>query len=71
MQDTFQPIAPRAMPGKSSGAVAWLQTNLFSSPLNSIMTLLMVSAVVFAFSKAAGWSITNAVFGADLIAMLT
>lgn len=66
MQDTFQPLAPRAMPGKSSGMVAWLKSNLFSSPLNSVMTLLMVAAVLFSVSHATSWSLTNAVFGADL-----
>jgi general L-amino acid transport system permease protein len=66
MQDTFQPLAPRPMPGKSSGAVAWLKANLFSSPTNSLMTLIMLAAVLFSLSQATTWSLTNAVFGADL-----
>jgi general L-amino acid transport system permease protein len=66
MQDTFQPLAPRPMPGKSSGAVAWLKANLFSSPTNSMMTLIMLAAVLFSLSQATTWSLTNAVFGADL-----
>jgi general L-amino acid transport system permease protein len=68
MQDTFQPIAPRPVPGTSSGAVLWLKTNLFSNPTNSIVTVIMLLAVVFGLAQAAGWSITNAVFGADLVA---
>jgi general L-amino acid transport system permease protein len=66
MQDTFQPLAPRPMPGKSSGVVAWLKTNLFSTPINSLMTLIMLAAVIFSLAQAGGWSITHAVFGADL-----
>ena len=68
MQDTFQPIAPRAVPGNTSGVVTWLQTNLFSSALNGAMTLIMLVCVVLALSSVAGWSVTNAVFGADLVA---
>ena len=59
MQDTFQPIAPRAVPGNTSGAVTWLQTNLFSNATNSVMTLVMLAIVVFAFSSVAGWSVTT------------
>ncbi|MEZ5701499.1 MAG: amino acid ABC transporter permease [Burkholderiaceae bacterium] len=66
MQDTFQPLAPRPMPGKSSGMVAWLKTNLFSSPINSAMTVIMLAAVIFSLAQAGGWSVTHAVFGADL-----
>ena len=68
MQDTFQPIAPRSQPGNNSGLVAWLKANLFSSPLNSLMTVVMMGIVMFALSQATSWSLTNAVFGADLAA---
>ena len=68
MQDTFQPIAPRPVPGSNSGVVLWLKTNLFSTPLNSVVTLVMLAVVLFAVSKAAGWGFANAVFGADLVA---
>ena len=66
MQDTFQPIAARAVPGASGGIITWLKGNLFSSPVNSLMTMVMLAAVIFTLSQATTWSLTNAVFGADL-----
>jgi general L-amino acid transport system permease protein len=66
MLQTYQNIPARPMPGKSTGAVAWLKTNLFSSPLNSAMTLLMLAIVVFALAKSMDWALFNAVFGANL-----
>ncbi|QCB46024.1 amino acid ABC transporter permease [Hydrogenophaga sp. PAMC20947] len=66
MQDTFQPIAPRSVPGASGGVIAWFKNNLFSNPVNSIMTVIMLAAVLFTLSQATSWSLTHAVFGADL-----
>lgn len=62
----FQPIAPRPMPGRSTGAGAWLKANLFSTPKNSAMTLLMLAVVVWALWHALPWSVLHAVFGAHL-----
>jgi general L-amino acid transport system permease protein len=66
MSDTFQSIDPRPMPGRSTGAVAWLKANLFSSVSNSLMTLLMAGIALLALSSAFGWSVVHAVFGANL-----
>jgi general L-amino acid transport system permease protein len=66
MQDTFQPIAPRSVPGASGGIFTWLKSNLFSNPVNSVMTVIMLAAVLFSLAQAGSWSLTNAVFGADL-----
>ncbi|MDT4849423.1 Inner membrane amino-acid ABC transporter permease protein YhdY [compost metagenome] len=54
------------MPGLSVGALAWLKTNLFSSTSNSIKTLIVAALALWALYGAAGWVITNAVFGANL-----
>ena len=54
------------MPGRTSGALAWLKSNLFSSLSNSAMTLIMAVIAVVVVSYSAGWSIKDAVFGANL-----
>jgi general L-amino acid transport system permease protein len=66
MQQIYQNIAARPMPGKSTGAVAWLRTNLFSSVFNSAMTLLVAALAVLAVVKSMDWALLNAVFGANL-----
>ena len=66
MQQIYQNIAARPMPGKSTGAVAWLKTNLFSSLFNSAMTLLVAALAVLAVVKSMDWALLNAVFGANL-----
>lgn len=43
--------------------MAWLRKNLFSSPLNALITLLMLAMLVWIVPKAAGWLFINAVWG--------
>ena len=62
----FEPISPRPMPGRSTGTGAWLKSNLFSSPVNSFMTLLLFSVIAWALFHAMNWSVFHAVFGANL-----
>jgi general L-amino acid transport system permease protein len=66
MQQIYQPIDARPMPGLSLGPLAWLKTNLFSSTSNSIKTLIVAALALWALYGAAGWVVTNAVFGANL-----
>ncbi|MGS5086421.1 amino acid ABC transporter permease [Hydrogenophaga sp. A37] len=66
MQQIYQNIPARPMPGQSTGAVAWLKTNLFANLTNSIMTLLVLAVVVLAVVKSLDWALLNAVFGAHL-----
>lgn len=66
MNNSFQSIAPRPMPGHSTGAVAWLRSNLFASPLNSAMTLLLLAITAWAVLQTWSWAVAHAVFGADL-----
>ncbi|MCB4365939.1 amino acid ABC transporter permease [Hydrogenophaga taeniospiralis] len=66
MQQIYQPIDARPMPGLSVGALAWLKTNLFSSAANSVKTLIVAALALWALYGAAGWVFTNAVFGANL-----
>ncbi len=48
-------LAPAAPPITEAGAVKWLRENLFSSPLNVILTVLGVGAVVYLVSHIAPW----------------
>ncbi len=66
MNNTFQPIDPRPMPGRSTGAVAWLRGNLFSSPLNAVQTLLLLAVVTWALLNTWSWAVAHAVFSANL-----
>jgi general L-amino acid transport system permease protein len=66
MPQTYQNIAARPMPGQSTGAVAWLRANLFSSPTNSAITLLLLAVALWAVAKSMDWALLNAVFGANL-----
>ncbi|WP_374413339.1 amino acid ABC transporter permease [Hydrogenophaga sp.] len=65
-QTTFTPISPRSMPGRSTGTAAWLKTNLFSGPLNSLMTLALIAVAALALYHALSWTAVHAVFGANL-----
>jgi general L-amino acid transport system permease protein len=66
MQNNFQPIDARPMPGLSTGALAWLRINLFSSPANSAKTLVVFGVLIWAVLGAMGWAVTHAVFSANL-----
>ena len=66
MQQTYQPIDARPMPGQQTGAIAWLKTNLFSSVGNSLITVGLLAVALWALAHTLGWSVTHAVFGANL-----
>ncbi|HRO14975.1 MAG TPA: amino acid ABC transporter permease, partial [Paracoccus sp. (in: a-proteobacteria)] len=53
VRDTMLPAA--APPRAQSGAVLWLRQNLFSGPLNTILTLLGLAAVWWLFSHFWPW----------------
>lgn len=61
----FQAIAPRPAPIPTQGAVAWLRANLFSSPLNSLMTLAMGALLLYYLPQVWQWAVSNAVWTAD------
>lgn len=37
------PIAPQPPPAATTGAIGWLRSNLFSSPLNIVLTILILA----------------------------
>jgi len=66
MQQIYQNIPARPMPGLSTGAVAWIKTNLFSNLPSSIGTLLLLLVAGWAFFGAFDWAVAKAVFSANL-----
>ncbi|MDP1898828.1 MAG: amino acid ABC transporter permease [Rubrivivax sp.] len=65
MADTFQAIAPRPSPVKAEGVVPWLRTNLFSSWLNSLTTLVLVGFFIYQLPPVLEWLTLKAVWRAD------
>jgi len=56
------PTAPRSPPASQIGLVAWLRANLFSSWLNSAVTLLVAYFVIRSLFGFIEWGIVNAVW---------
>ncbi|MEZ8989834.1 amino acid ABC transporter permease [Vibrio breoganii] len=54
----FQPDLPP--PSSSVGVVGWLRKNLFSSPLNSIVSVLLGYIAFLLFSNVLSWAFVNA-----------
>ena len=59
--------ASLAAPG-GRGAGHWLKTNLFSTPINSVITLLMALFLLWSVPKVLGWTVFNAVWGHATVA---
>ena len=47
-------------PTSSIGPIAWLRQNLFSSPLNALVTLLLAAGIGWLLLVVAGWALTEA-----------
>ena len=62
-----KPLAPASAslppPRRQTGAWAWARENLFSTPLNSAITLVTLALLAWALPKVLGWSVFNAVWG--------
>lgn len=61
MQD-FQPIESRPAPEQTVGIVAWLRNNLFPNIANSIVTLIVVAALVYYIPQFIDWAFLSANF---------
>ena len=59
--DMLQPMAP---PVSQAGAVRWVRENLFSSPLNTVLTLLGVAILYWLISASLPWWL-NSVWNAN------
>lgn len=66
MNTVFKSIDARPMPGRSSGPLAWLRANLFSTIGNSLLSVFLLALVVWAFVASMDWALLNAVFNANL-----
>jgi len=59
----FVPIAPRPAPVPTRGPVVWLRKNLFSSPSNTVLTLVTGTVVAFALYNLALFVFVDASWG--------
>ncbi len=58
----YKRIESREAPSNSRGPVHWVMTNLFSSPLNSAMTLLAIAFLFWIIPPFIKWSVIDANF---------
>ena len=52
-------------PPATSGIVGWLRTNLFSSPFNSVLTLVAIWLIYLFVTGVGGWMVFDSVISAD------
>ena len=65
MADTFQPIAPRPSPVRTTGAGPWLKANLFADWRSSVTTIFLLVLGLAMIPKLLNWGVLQAVFSAD------
>ena len=66
MSIVFKSLEARPMPGRSSGPLAWLRTNLFSSVGNTVLSLVLLAVGLLALVSSLDWALFQAVFGSQL-----
>lgn len=59
---------PRPPPRSERGVLGWLHANLFSSPLNTALTIAVLALLAWAVPPALDWLVINAVWGNKPIA---
>ena len=55
-------------PSESQGVLGWLRRNLFSSPGNTVLTIVLLGILAWLLPKALGWLVFDAVWGAQPVA---
>ena len=65
MSATFTPIAPRPAPVRTEGLVPWVRRNLFGNLPSSVVTVLMLAALLWLLPALFQWAVTKAVFVAN------
>ena len=58
----FKPLPSLPAPVSTTGPIAWLRMNLFSSPLNSLLTLLVAYLLYVTVVPALDWAVFSANF---------
>jgi len=62
---TFTPSAALPPPSNSIGALAWIRTQLFATPLNALLTILSVWFLLMAVPAILDWLVFSADFSAE------
>ena len=62
---SWTPTAPRPAPSNTVGFVAWARANLFATKLDTALTLLAFTLVVYVVEAIFGWAIIDASFTGD------
>ena len=65
MASVFTPIAPRAAPVRTTGAVAWAKKNLFGNPVSAIVTVVVAGLALWLLPPLFNWAVVNAVVRPD------
>ncbi|MBA4255392.1 MAG: amino acid ABC transporter permease [Polaromonas sp.] len=65
MAETFQPIAPRPSPVRTTGAGPWLRANLFADWRSSATTVFLLVLGLILLPKLFDWGLFSAVFSAN------
>jgi general L-amino acid transport system permease protein len=65
---TYPCVAPRRAPDRSTGPIAWLQSNLFSDWTTGMGTLLVVSALLWCAPPLIRWALLDAQWRPDATA---
>ncbi len=60
--EVYKKIEAKKAPSSSVGAIIWMRKNLFSSPLNTAMTLLAIAFLFWVIPPFIKWAITDANF---------
>ncbi|WP_331776002.1 amino acid ABC transporter permease [Sulfurospirillum sp. 1612] len=67
----YNKISQREAPSNSKGAIHWMRDNLFSSPLNTALTMLGIAILVWIIPPFIKWSLIDAHFAGDSRAQCT
>ena len=65
MADTFQPIAARPSPVRTTGLVPWVKRNLFADWRSAVTTVIMALIAAYALPRLLNWAVFQSVFAAD------
>ena len=62
---TFQPIAPRPAPVRTEGLVAWIRINLFGDLVTSLLTVVVIAALLATIPQFLSWAFFRAAWLPD------
>jgi general L-amino acid transport system permease protein len=66
MSATFVPVAARAAPGGTRGALHWIRANLFATRLTGVATLLLLALAIVYLPRLFDWAVVDAVVRPDV-----